>query len=180
MAIAIEANNFPDYWDAPHKLLRCEGCCGLIAAWGVLKYFRRRASAAQLIDSCRYTKKHGVFTISLAVALREHGLSVTFYGEPDPQPKLIEQRCYRSAENIGVRIEPAIALDMLLAQVSQNHVPIISYNTDEDNGHLSPILGVENDKVILPYSDEGMMSKAELCNRWSAPEIFRQCLIVSI
>src|SRR5215204_4373283 len=102
--------NFPDYWDAPFQLLQLDGSCGVITAWGVLKYFRKRASSARLIKSCRYTKKHGTFTIALAVALREHGLTVKFFSEPDPNPNAIEKSCYRLAEKLGVQIYRAISL----------------------------------------------------------------------
>src|SRR5262249_53723829 len=79
-------NDFPAYWNAPSQLLALDGCCGPVTAWGILKYFRIRASSAQIIEACRYTKRHGTFTIALAVALREFGLLVSFYSYFDPNP----------------------------------------------------------------------------------------------
>jgi hypothetical protein len=169
--------NFPDYWDAPSRLLQLDGSCGLITAWGILKYFKKRTSSERLIESCRYTKKHGTFTIALAVALRERGLSVRYFSEPDPNPNAIEKRCYRIAEKVGVQINGAISLEALLAQIGANCIPVVSYNTAENNGHLTPLLGTENGKVILPYSDKGLMPKREFLSRWGEPEIFRQCVV---
>ena len=146
-------------------------------AWGILKYFRKRTSSTHLLESCHYTKKHGTFTIGLAVALREHGLSVRYFSEPDPNPKAIEKQCYRIAEKIGVQVNHAISLESLLAQIGEHSIPIVSYNTAENNGHLTPLLGAENGMVVLPYSDKGFMPKHEFLRRWSEPEIFRQCIV---
>jgi hypothetical protein len=172
--------NFPNYWDSPSNLLQLDGSCGLITAWGILRYFGKRTSSERLIESCCYTKKHGIFTIALAIALREHGLSVKYFSKPDPNPNAIEKRCYRNAEKVGVQINAAVSLESLLAQITANCIPIVSYNTAENSGHLTPLLGAENGKVILPYSDEGSMPKREFLSRWSAPEIFRQCIVACL
>lgn len=169
--------NFPNYWDAPSQLLQLDGGCGLVTAWGILKYFRKRVVSASLIDSCRYTKKYGVFTIALAVALREHGLSVSYFSEADPEPNLIEQRCYRIAGEIGIQVEGAISLGSLLAQINRHSIPVVLYNTSQDSGHLTPLLGVEHGKVVLPYSDERLMVRREFLRRWGESEIFRQCVV---
>jgi hypothetical protein len=168
---------FPDYWAAPSRLLQLYGSCGRITAWGILKYFKKRTSSARLVRSCRYTKKHGTFPIALAVALREHGLSVRYFSEPDPNPKTIEQQCYRIAGQIGVQLNRAISLKSLLAQAGKNSIPVVSYNTAENDGHLTPLLGVKNARIILPYTDDGVMLKREFLRRWSEPEIFRQCVV---
>jgi len=78
--------DFPSYADAPSSLLAADGHCGLLTAWTVLRYFGKRVSATKVIKACRYTRRYGVFTIGLATALAEHGLSVKFHTQRDPQP----------------------------------------------------------------------------------------------
>jgi hypothetical protein len=85
----------PTYTDAPLKLLRMESNCGLVSARGVLKYFKKRTSSAKLIESCRYTKKHGTFTNALAVALRQRGLKVGCFSETERHRKALSLDCRR-------------------------------------------------------------------------------------
>ncbi len=174
------SNSFPNYFDAPNKLLQLESNCGLITAWTILKYFKKRTSSAKFINLCCYTKKHGTFTIALAVALRKHGLKVSFFSELDPTPNAIEKRCYSVAEKIGVAIQPSIDLDILLSKIGSETIAVVLYNTPEDNGHLSPLLGNDEKNLFLPFSDEGYLLKQEFLTFWNAPEIYRQCLIVSL
>lgn len=172
--------SFPNHFDAPNKLLQLESNCGLITAWCILKYFKKRTSSEKLIKLCRYTKKHGTFTIALAVALKKHGLNVTFFSDTDPKPHLIENQSYRIAKNIGVNIQPAIRLELLLESININKIAAVLYNTAENYGHLTPLLGINGNNLILPYSDEGFMLKQEFLVRWNEPEIYRQSLIVSL
>jgi hypothetical protein len=174
--------NIPLRGEAPIRIHQLPGNCGVMAAWGVLRYFRRRTSAGRLIQDCRYTIKHGVFTIALGVALREHGLKVTFYSDPDPAQKRIEQWCFQRAEQLGITIEPAIELEQVLALVTPQTIPIIIYDTDKATGHFSPISGFADGCVHLPYAESEehqRMQMLELQCRWTAPEILRQCIVVS-
>ena len=74
---------FPNWWEAPNELFKIDGHCGLVTAWAVLRYFRKRTSVPDLVEACRYTKRHGVFTVSLAAALKRHDLSVSFHSQRD-------------------------------------------------------------------------------------------------
>ena len=112
--------------------------------------------------------------------MRRHGLTVSFFSEPDPKPNAIEKRYYRIAEEIGVDVKSSISLESLLAQVSARNIAVVLYNTPEGNGHLTPLLGVDGNNLILPFSDEGSMPKQEFLARWSEPEIYRQSLVVSL
>lgn len=175
--------DFPSFENAPARLLALEGNCGVLAAWGVLRYFHKRTSAMQLIQACRYTRKHGVFAIALAIALKEHGLSVTFYSDPDPAPNLIERRCYRTAEQMGLPVLDAIEIEQFLGLLTPKTIPIILYETDEGNGHFSPITEYAEGSIHLPYAEaeeRRSTSVEDLRRRWSAPEIYRQCILVAI
>jgi hypothetical protein len=170
---------FPGYIDAPVGLYAIDGNCGLLAAWGVLTYFRRRTSVRKLIKSCRYTKAHGVFTIALALALRDRGLTVVFHSEPDPAPKPIERICYARARAVGLPVKPAIGVLALVHQMDRQHVGIVFYNTSDDIGHFSPLLGLRSGNLRLPYSRAGSMSVREFSKRWREGGILRQCIIVA-
>ena len=174
--------DFPAWNDAPRRLRQLENGCGPLAAWGVLRYFHRRTSAARLISACRYTVENSTFVIALAVALREHGLNVTFYSRHDPAPNKVERHCYTLAEQIGVRMGGEARLEAILEQITEGAVPLILYNTDDDNGHISPLVGYSGGKVYLAHAASAksqVMSRKELRRRWMAPEICRQCLIVA-
>jgi hypothetical protein len=170
---------FPDRASAPPGLHAIDGNCGLLVAWGVLRHFRRPSSARELVRLCRYTKKHGVFAIALAVALRERGLRVTFHTDPDPAPKRIERICYARASALGVNVKRAIGLPSLLKSVRPNQIPVVLYDSPQGAGHFSPLLGRRRGKLLLPYDDDGGLDQRTFARRWSAPDVLRQCLIVA-
>lgn len=172
--------NFPNYWSAPYRLLEIEGCCGLVTAWGVLKYFKKRTSSKRLIEACRYTKENGTFMISLAVALREHGLNIKFFSDNDPNPNPIEKLCYKIANPIGVQLNTSISIDALISQINPDSIPIVLYNTDENEGHITPLIGTEKNIIFLPYSHEEKMTKQEFIERWSEYGILKQCIVANL
>jgi hypothetical protein len=174
-----EITNFPKCGDAPLSLLLLDGNCGPVTVWATLRYFRKRASSDKIIKACRYTKKHGTFAIAMALALREFGLAVAFYTETDPNPHPIEKRCYRLAARAGVSINQAIDLQLVCSQISRQRLPIVLYDTPEGDGHFSPLLGQIGRKLILPFDCEHAIAVKDFRERWNAPGIFRQCLIVS-
>jgi len=169
--------DFPDYSDAPASLLAADGHCGLLAAWTVLRYFGMRPSAAKLTKACGYTRRHGVFTIGLASALAEHGLAVEFYSQPDPRPKPIERRLYSRARRLGVAVRPATSLERLLSAIDRDHVPIVFYNTPDDVGHFSALLGSRRGRLLLPNTSTGSVSVDEFYRGWRQPGILRQAII---
>lgn len=173
---------FPSRWNAPYNIHALEGNCGVLAAWGVLRYFHKRTSSRQLIQACRYTKKHGVFGIALAVALKEYGLTVTYYADPDPDPHAIERQSRRKAEQMGLPLKGAIELEQVLGLLTPQTIPVVLYETEEGNGHISPLTGCTDGYVYLPYAEmdeRQKMSKEEFVRRWAAPEILGTCVMVS-
>jgi hypothetical protein len=111
--------------------------------------------------------------------LHEFGLAVRFLSDPDRNPKDIEKKGYRVAQKYGIRVEPAIHPSELLKIINRETIAIVFYNTDLNQGHFSPLIGTRNGKLILPYSEKGMMSEVEFVERSSAADILRQCVIVS-
>ena len=170
--------DFPSYADAPSSLLAADGHCGLLTAWTVLRYFGKRVSATKVIKACRYTRRYGVFTIGLATALAEHGLSVQFHTQRDPQPTPLERRLYRRAHQLGISICPAMTLTRLAATVKCGSIPVVFWNTPDDVGHFSPLLGVRRGRVLLPNTMSGSTSVAEFEYGWRQPGIMKQAIVV--
>jgi hypothetical protein len=170
---------FPDRVLAPAALHAVDGNCGLLVAWGVLTYFRKPCSVRGLARACMYTKKHGVFAIALAVALHERGLRVTFHTDADPNPKRIERTCYARASVLGLPVKKAIRLADLLSSVRSNQIAVVLYDSPRGDAHFSPLLGRRLDRLVLPYDDDGGLDLQTFNRRWRAPEVLRQCMIVS-
>ena len=171
--------NYPCESDAPLKVLQLEGGCGVIAAWSVMKHFHKRVSSQQLIELCRYTESDGVFTIAMAVALHQLGLSVAFHTDVDLSPKPVELECYKIFESLGQSVLPGVELSSLIEKIDAEHIAIVLYKEDDDGGHFSPLLGAKGEKLLLPYSISEGLTKPSFIKRWDDPEICRQCVIVS-
>jgi hypothetical protein len=176
-AVGAKAMKFPDFSDTPEELLEIDGHCGLLAAWSVLSYFGKQISAARIVASCRYTKRHGVFAVCLTTCLKEHGLRVSFHSDPDDNIGGFEMRGYARGRRLGLIAELAIELPDLLRERKRGRVPIVLFNTDSDIAHFSPLLGIRRNVIELPLAENGSMPVEEFLARWSAPEILRQCVI---
>ena len=170
---------FPDPSDAPAALLRLEGNCGPVSAWMALKHLRKRVAAERVVRACRHSAGYGTFTVALAVGLRELGLEVEFFSEPDPDRQPAEVRCYARAEQTGVPVNAAIDLPDLLARVDDRHVAIVFYDADAETGHFSPLAGCEDERLVLPNDPAGGMEADRFEALWRAPGILRQCVLVS-
>ena len=169
---------FPKWRDAPEELLALDGHCGLTAAWSVLHYFGKSVVPRELVESCRHSKRLGVFTVDIAVALAEYGLEVSFHSESDDDIRRYESRGYARARRIGLFVKPALSLASLVRERRAGKIPIVLFNTELDSGHFSPLLGCRSGIVSLPYTSRGSMPKDEFLARWTAPRILRQCVIV--
>jgi hypothetical protein len=162
----------------PKRYLELMEHCGLLAAWSVLRHFGKRISVTKLVKACGYTKRHGVFTVGLAVGLKEHGLSVSFHSDPDSNIGAFERRYYARARRVGLPLEPALDLAALLRERRRGRIPIVFFNTPSDVGHFSPLLGIRSGLLRLSLADNGAMLTSDFLTRWSEPEILRQSVIV--
>lgn len=167
----------PNWWEAPSALLEIDGHCGPLAAWMVLKHFRKRASVRSVTDGCRYTKRHGTFTVGLAACLKIHGLQVAFHTDPDPHIGQFEKRCYSRAARTGILPQTAIELSEIVHSLHRGCVPIVLFNSESDVGHFSPLIDVCRGNVVLPLADDPKMPIDKFLSRWSQPGILRQCVI---
>lgn len=167
----------PNWWEAPSTLLEMEGHCGLLAAWMVLKHFRKRVSVQSVTEACRYTKRQGIFPVALAGCLKLHGLRVAFHTDPDPQIGPFEKRCYARAARLGILPRPAIELSAVARALRRGCMPIVLFNSETDVGHFSPLLAIRRGSVILPLADEEKVPMNRFLARWSEPGIQRQCVI---
>jgi len=168
----------PNWCEAPEELFAVDGHCGLLATWLALAAHGKTISVPELINACRHTKRHGVFTVSLATALTQWGLTVSFHTDPDLEIGGFERKCYARARRSGVLPQPALTLEQLLNERRRGRLPIVLFNTDSDEAHFSPLLGKRRGKLLLPLSQHGNMSDQEFLMRWSAPGILRQCVTI--
>ncbi len=169
---------FPRYEDAPLELLQLEGNCGPVALWAVLKHFGKQVSSDKIIRACRHSKKNGTFAIVLATALQRLGLNTAFYTDPDPNPHYFERQAYGLAKKLGISINSALELESLMIQIKLGKLPIVLYDSPEFIGHFSPVLDIDDQKLILPLDPGKEIERQEFQNRWAAPEIYRQCIVV--
>ncbi len=171
---------FPEWWEVPEELFEIDGHCGLVTAWLVLRYLGKPTEVPKLVKACRYTKRHGVFTVSLATCLKEHGLKVSFHSDPDNDIGEFEKRGYVHAKRLGLLVEPALELSDLLRERKRGRVPIVLYNTSSDLGHFSPLLALRQGALRLPLAEDGKMPLSEFLDRWSAPRILRQSIVAGL
>ena len=134
---------------------------------------------AALEKACRHTRRHGVFTIGLAAALAQYGLGVAFHSRKDSHRHPIEVRLYRRALRLGVALLPATSLRQLVTAIDEDHVPIVFYNTRDNVGHFSPLLGARRGRLLLPNTVEGTVAVAEFERGWRQPGILQQAIVVT-
>jgi hypothetical protein len=170
--------SFPDLHEIPAALFAIDGNCGPISAWMALRYFRKRVAASRLVKLCRHTKKYGTFTISIAVALKQCGLSPVFHTEEDSEKKRIEISSYKAASQLGIPIRPALSLEELRELVLSGAFVIVFFDTIGGNGHLSPVASIGEQKISFHYSNEASLLLETFQARWSAPEICRQAIVI--
>src|ERR1700730_17361786 len=115
----------PEWWAAPDEISDMDGHCGLIAAWSVLHHFGKNVSVPRLVSACRYTKRHGVFSVNLAAGLKELGLNVSFHSEPDNDIGGFEMRGYRRLKRLGVPVDSALEVSDLLSLRRHRRIPIV-------------------------------------------------------
>ena len=168
---------FPDWREAPEELLEMDGHCGLLAAWSVLQYFGEFRAVEKLVKRCRHTKRHGVFTVSLATCLLEHGIPASFHSDPDTDIGEFERRGYVHARRLGLKMGPALDVPALLRERRRGRVPIVFFNTSSDVGHFSPLLSLRRGVLRLPLAEGGTMQASEFLARWTDPGILRQAVI---
>jgi hypothetical protein len=114
----------------------------------------------------------------LATCLKEHGLEVSFHSDLDNDIGEFERRGYVHASRLGLRTEPALEMPALIRERKRGNVPIVFYNTSSNLGHFSPLLALVRGVLRLPLAEDGKMPLNEFLDRWSAPEILRQSIIV--
>jgi hypothetical protein len=113
----------------------------------------------------------------MAVGLSELGLTVAMYTDTDPAPKTLERKLYATARRLGISIRPALPLASLLDHVSPRSIPIVFYNETGGDAHFSPLFGVHQGVLDLPYANS-RLSPREFVRRWRAAGVLRQSLIV--
>jgi hypothetical protein len=160
--------------NAPAQLTELEGSCGPVSVWLVLTRHGIPAEPAEIIRRCNYTEKFGSFAVCLAEALQHFGLRVRLHSDPDTEPNELERSAYQRVSAL-----PAVPLSKLLAEAAAGASVIVSYLAPGGDGHFSPLAGAKANKVLLPYSLEGLMLRSEFSKRWRARGILRQAVVAT-
>jgi hypothetical protein len=114
----------------------------------------------------------------MAVGLSELGFIVTMHTDPDPAPNALERKLYAAARRLGIPIRPAVPLASLLGQLSPRCIPIVFYDEAGGDGHFSPLFGVRQGALDLPYANSRLAPR-DFARRWRVAGVFRQSLLVS-
>jgi hypothetical protein len=160
--------------NTPTQLTDLEGSCGPVSVWLVLTRYGIAPEPAEIIRHCSYTDEFGSFAVCLAEALQHFGLRVHLHSDPDPEPNEVECSTYQR-----VCVLPAVPLSKLLVDVASGASVIVSYLAPGGDGHFSPLAGARANKVLLPYSTEGLMLRSEFGKRWRAKGILRQAVVAT-
>lgn len=132
------------------------------------------AEPAEIIRRCNYSETFGSFAVCLAETLQSFGLRVRLHSDPDPDPNDLERSAYQR-----VSVLPAAPLSKLVADVATGASVIVSYIAPGGDGHFSPLAGAIANKILLPYSAEGLMLRSEFSKRWRANGILRQAVVAT-
>ena len=173
------ASGIPPYcsvWDAPIALQAADGNCGFLAAWAVLRHFRRRVSARRLLRDCGYVSGGGAYTVALACTFHEHGLRVRFYTDPDPAIDADEQQFYARVRRYNIVVQPAATVETLLSHIAVGCAVIVLYDTSNGVPHFSILIGAT--AAAVQFHDDPEISRQEFEHLWNAPGIFRQSIVI--
>jgi hypothetical protein len=170
---------FPKPIEAPLSLLSLESNCGIMTAWMVLRYFRKRVSLKNLLEACHYSRNNGTFTIGIAYAFKKLGLNVGFYSDLDNNKDPVEVLLYNKSKRIGLDVKNAITICDLLRSINNDCISVVFFDLDNGAGHFSPLIGRRNKHIILPYTETGKMSIEKFEKKWKANGNCRQCILVS-
>ena len=173
--------SFPPIDRAPREYKGLDGGCGVLATWGVLKYFNRPVDVPELITRCEYSKKDGVLAVAIALALHHYGLNVEYFSDPDPHSNELEKKLTQKASILGLGPRPSIGIEDLLNKLSTSAVSIVLYRSRIWIPHLSPLIGsTSGGELILPYGEPPQVSKEEFERQWNGERIYRTCIVASI
>jgi len=81
------------------------------------------------------------------------------------------------AERRGVAILPPVDVSALVASVRSGSLPIVFYLAENGHGHFSPLLGMDQRRLILPFDDQEGLPVTKFRKAWAAPGICRQAVV---
>ena len=142
--------------DIPEQLQNLPANGGIYAVWMVFQHYGVDLEINDLVKLCRHNEEEGTSTISLAVALQQLGLNVSFYTDPDLDLQPTEQWFYQKAAGMNISIEAAIEYDQILQATEQGKFVIAYYDTLEGVGNHSLIYSADLDEVCFFDSFDAM------------------------
>jgi hypothetical protein len=162
----------------PRKLLQVEGNCGPVSIWLVLQQFGKCVPVDQIICESQHSTDEGTYTIALAVALQRFGLCASFHTEKDESPQPTEVKAYKTAQKLGLKIQPPLELKEIEEALRQKRAVIAFFDTADGTGHFSPIQSIIGGRVWFTYSNEPSLAIEEFEARRGVMGILRQSIVV--
>ena len=142
--------------DIPEQLQDLPANGGIYAIWMLFQHYEVDLEIADLIELCHHNEVEGTSTISLAVALKQLGLQVSFYSDPDPDLQPTEQWFYSKAEEMNLSIQSSIEYAQILQAIEQGKFVIAYYDTLEGVGNHSLIYSADSKEVCFFDSFDAM------------------------
>lgn len=142
--------------DIPEQLQDLPANCGIYAIWMIFQHYGVDLEIDDLVELCKHNVEEGTSTISLAVALKQLGLQVSFYTDPDPELQPTEAWFYQRAKEMQIEIEPALEYSGILAAVGSGKFVIAYYDTLEGVGNHSLIYSADAQEVCFFDSFDAM------------------------
>lgn len=105
-------------------------------------------------------------------------MQVEFFTEQDSDQKSLERRLFAKARRLGIAVLPAVDVKTLARASNCNQIVIVFYQTEYGIGHFSPLLGINGRNLILPLSENGIMSVHNFQKAWCMEGIHNQAVLV--
>lgn len=163
--------------DIPEQLQDLPANGGIYAVWMVFQHYGVDLDVDDLVRLCRHNEEEGTSTISLAVALKQLGLKVSFHTDVDPDLQPTEQCFYQKATEMNIAIEPAIDYAQIFQAVEQGKFVIAYYDTLEGVGNHSLIYSADLEEVCF-FDTFDAMPVAVFEQQRQVEGICRQVIII--
>ena len=163
--------------DIPKQLQDLPANGGLYAIWMLFQHYEVDLEITDLVQLCHHTEDEGTSTISLAVALKQLSLHVSFYTDPDSDLQPTEQWFYQKAAEMSIPVQAAIEYAQILQAIEQGKFVIVYYDTLDGVGNHSLIYSADSEEVCF-FDSFDAMPIAVFEQQRQAEGICRQVIII--
>ena len=139
----------PDSSIVPPKIWDYQDGCGFICIWVILHLQEIDFNFQEIYDFVQFDPEEGMHLISMATYLKSKGCDITFNTDEDLAPTDIEIEHYRIAKTQGLRVKPALSLQLIGDLLKKGRLSVILMDTLDACGHLDIVTNVNSNIVSL-------------------------------